>query len=144
MYNVDTNRIEEVLAYMERSVELLRGLTAREDAQLMDDPVAMAAAERGLHLSLEAIADVGNALIDGFIMRDPGSYADIVEILRDERVIDDAEAKVLTDVVAFRKQLVIEYTQVPALDMLRLIRRSLDSLAQFPVRVRSYLKAELF
>ncbi|WP_019121436.1 DUF86 domain-containing protein [Brevibacillus massiliensis] len=144
MYNVDTNRIEEVLAYMERSVELLRGLAAREDAQLMADPVAMAAAERGLHLSLEAIADVGNALIDGFIMRDPGSYADIVEILRDERVIDDAEAKVLTDVVAFRKQLVIEYTQVPALDMLRLIRSSLDTLAQFPVRVRSYLKAELF
>ncbi|GAA3319942.1 hypothetical protein GCM10020331_028930 [Ectobacillus funiculus] len=29
--------------------------------------------------------DVGNAIIDGFIMRDPGSYEDIIDILVDEK-----------------------------------------------------------
>ena len=31
--------------------------------------------------------DVGNLMIDGFIMRDPGSYEDIIDILIDEKVI---------------------------------------------------------
>lgn len=36
--------------------------------------------------------DVGNAVIDGFIMRDPGSYEDIIDILQDEKVISEEKA----------------------------------------------------
>ncbi|MCG6197821.1 DUF86 domain-containing protein, partial [Anoxybacillus sp. LAT_38] len=79
--------------------DLLNKLAARGAENVLADDVAEAAMERALHLSIEAVIDVGNALIDGFIMRDPGSYSDIVEILRDERVISDEQARVLTDVV---------------------------------------------
>jgi uncharacterized protein YutE (UPF0331/DUF86 family) len=144
MYNVNTKRIEEVLTHMDRMLQLLRQLTAQSDEAILADPVAVAAMERAMHLSIEAVVDVGNALIDGFIMRDPGSYTDIVEILRDERVINDTAAKQLTEVVSFRKHLVNEYTKVPVAEMIGLARASLETLAQFAPAVRAYIKQELF
>jgi len=102
------------------------------------------AQERSLHLAVEIVTDVGSYLIDGFIMRDPGSYTDIVDILQDEQVLDAQTAGVLTKLVAFRKQLVHHYTDVPHAEMIRLVRDSLDSLARFAPAVRRYIQQELF
>ncbi|NGQ96951.1 DUF86 domain-containing protein [Brevibacillus sp. SYP-B805] len=144
MYDVNTGRIEEVLAHMDRMLQVLRAVSARSDGEIAADAIAVAAMERALHLCIEGIADVGNALIDGFIMRDPGSYADIVEILRDEKVIDDRQAERLGAVVAFRKSLVNEYTSVPVADMIRLVRESVEWLETFAPAVRTYIQQELF
>jgi uncharacterized protein YutE (UPF0331/DUF86 family) len=144
MYDVNTGRIEEVLTHMDRMLRLLRRITERENEAIESDEVAVAAMERALHLCIEGIADVGNALIDGFIMRDPGSYTDIVEILRDETVLDDRQAKQLTAVVDFRKQLVNQYTNVPVADMIQLVRQSLEWLEMFAPAVRNYIQKELF
>ncbi|UFJ39678.1 DUF86 domain-containing protein [Brevibacillus humidisoli] len=144
MYNLNTDRIESVLLHLEERLRLLRTLINAPDADILSDQTVVAAIERALHTTIEAIVDTGNALIDGFIMRDPGSYTDIVEILRDERVLDDQSAAVLTELVAFRKELVHNYTDVPQLEMIRLVRVSLDSLARFSSAVRQYIKQELF
>ncbi|NNV03960.1 DUF86 domain-containing protein [Brevibacillus sp. MCWH] len=144
MYDVNTKKIDEVLTHMSRMLDLLDKLAARGVNDVLADEVAEAAMERALHLSIEAVIDVGNALIDGFIMRDPGSYTDIVEILRDERVISDEQARVLTDVVEFRRHLVNQYTSVPAAEMVALVQDSLPTLRQFEPAVRTYLQNELF
>ncbi|MDA5107399.1 DUF86 domain-containing protein [Brevibacillus thermoruber] len=144
MYDVNTKKIDEVLTHLSRMLDLLDKLAARGAEDVLADDVAEAAMERALHLSIEAVIDVGNALIDGFIMRDPGSYSDIVEILRDERVISDEQARVLTDVVEFRRHLVNQYTRVPAAEMVALVQNSLPTLRQFEPAVRTYLQNELF
>jgi len=144
MYDVNTNRIEQVLNHMDNMLILIRQITATEDAEIAGNPLTLAALERAMHLCIEAIADVGNALIDGFIMRDPGSYTDIVEILRDERVIDDQQASRLTEVVAFRKQLINEYTDVPVAELISLARGSAATLEQFAPAVRDFISKELF
>ncbi|TRY24393.1 DUF86 domain-containing protein [Brevibacillus sp. LEMMJ03] len=144
MYDVNTKKIDEVLTHLSRMLDLLNKLAARGAENVLADDVAEAAMERALHLSIEAVIDVGNALIDGFIMRDPGSYSDIVEILRDERVISDEQARVLTDVVEFRRHLVNQYTRVPAAEMVALVQNSLPTLRQFEPAVRTYLQNELF
>lgn len=144
MYDVNTPKIEQVLTHMSSMLQILQELLAEGEQKITDSRILTVAMERALHLSIEAIADVGNALIDGFIMRDPGSYTDIVEILRDERVINDQEAKVLTETVLFRKHLVNEYTQVPVLEMIRLVTDSLPSLEAFAPKIRAYLEQELF
>ncbi|MGQ7279163.1 type VII toxin-antitoxin system HepT family RNase toxin [Brevibacillus thermoruber] len=144
MYDVNTKKIDEVLTHLSRMLDLLDKLAARGAENVLADDVAEAAMERALHLSIEAVIDVGNALIDGFIMRDPGSYSDIVEILRDERVISDEQARVLTDVVEFRRHLVNQYTRVPAAEMVALVQNSLPTLRQFEPAVRTYLQNELF
>lgn len=144
MYDVNTHKIEQALTHMHTMLQILHELVLEGEQKIAENRILAAAMERALHLSIEAIADVGNALIDGFIMRDPGSYTDIVEILRDERVIDDNQAKVLTDVVLFRKHLVNEYTQVPVQQMVCLAKESLPTLAAFAPKVQAYLEQELF
>ncbi|MGD8192083.1 type VII toxin-antitoxin system HepT family RNase toxin [Brevibacillus ginsengisoli] len=144
MYDVNTERIEDRLVYLDRMIVLLSQLIELSDEQIAADARNVAAIERGLHLSIEAIVDVGNALIDGFIMRDPGSYSDIVEILRDEQVISQPLAEKLTIVVEFRKQLVNEYTQVPVNELIRLVRSYTEELKHYAPAVRAYVKKELF
>ncbi|MEJ8545899.1 type VII toxin-antitoxin system HepT family RNase toxin [Brevibacillus borstelensis] len=144
MYDVNTKRIDEVLGHMSQMLALLETLTSRKQDALLEDKVALAAMERALHLSIEAVIDVGNALIDGFIMRDPGSYADIVEILRDEQVISDEQAHVLTEVVEFRRFLVNEYAKIPHDAMIPLTAKALPVLRKFEPAVRAYLEKELF
>ncbi|WP_139490741.1 type VII toxin-antitoxin system HepT family RNase toxin [Brevibacillus dissolubilis] len=144
MYDVNTKRIDEVLNHIGQMLALLGELTERQDAELVGDRILTAAMERGLHLVIEGIIDVGNCLIDGFIMRDPGSYADIVEILRDETVVSEEQARSYTDVVEFRKHLINDYTRVPAEEMVKVVRKSLESLHQFAPSVRTYVEKELF
>lgn len=144
MYDINTEKIEQVLTHMHTMLQVLRELSAEQEQHIVESKILTAAMERALHLSIEAIADVGNAMIDGFIMRDPGSYTDIVEILRDERVIDDEQAASLTEAVAFRKQLVNEYTHIPTEQMVRIVKASLPALEAFAPKVRAYLKQEMF
>ncbi|GAA4723023.1 DUF86 domain-containing protein [Brevibacillus fulvus] len=144
MYNVNVTRIEEVLSHLEQMLVLMKQITAEADDHIKSSKLVTAALERALHLSIEAIADVGNALIDGFIMRDPGSYTDIVEILADEQVIGAEEAVQLGELVSFRKQLVNEYTTIPVDAMILLVRKSLPALTGFAPAVRRYVEKELF
>ena len=41
-------------------------------------------------------------MIDGFIMRDPGSYDDIIDILEDEKVIQSEQAIPLKAFISLR------------------------------------------
>lgn len=144
MYDVNTKRIDQVLSHMNRMLDLLEKLGERGAEAVLSDEVAALAMERALHLSIEGIVDVGNALIDGFIMRDPGSYSDVVEIMRDEQVITNEQAVMLTRLTEFRKHLVNEYTSVPAAKMYALAIDATPALRQFDPRVRAFLKKELF
>jgi uncharacterized protein YutE (UPF0331/DUF86 family) len=57
------------------------------------------AQERLLHLAMEAVTDSGHMLIDCFMMRDAGSYEDIIEILTEEHVFSDTVSKILLQLV---------------------------------------------
>ncbi|WP_134684147.1 DUF86 domain-containing protein [Brevibacillus migulae] len=144
MYDINTARIEDRLTHMDRMLTALSQLTLQNGQGITEKPIELLAMERALHTCIEAIVDVGNDMIDGFIMRDPGSYADVVEILRDEKVLTDVQAKQLTEVVEFRRQLVNEYTKVPAADMAKLVEKSVEVLGQFAPAVRSYIQKEAF
>src|ERR1043166_1967623 len=87
--------------------------------------------------------DVGNAMIDGFIMRDPGSYDDIIDILLDEKVITKDMEQPLKEVVALRKMIVREFIEVDNGLILKVLNDNLASLAKFPNHVKNYLENEL-
>nr|WP_202109940.1 MULTISPECIES: DUF86 domain-containing protein [Bacillus amyloliquefaciens group] len=101
------------------------------------------ALERISHLMIECILDVGNDMIDGFIMRDPGSYDDIMDILTDEKVVAEDEGNKLKQLISSRKQLVQEYQHADHQELLTLITLNRDVLKAFPARVRTYLETEL-
>src|SRR5699024_9319304 len=95
------------------------------------------------HTVIESILDVGNAMIDGFIMRDPGSYEDIINVLEDEKVITVEMAKGLKTVIHCRKTLVQDYIEVNHDTILTTLQKNEKNLNDFPVKVRDYLENEL-
>lgn len=86
--------------------------------------------------------DVGTVMIDGFIMRDPGGYLDIVDILLDERVIDESTGERLKKHVQLRERLIRYYTEVDW-EEIRPYQADYDLYDKFQSQVQDYLKKEL-
>lgn len=137
MYFVDREKIGETLHFLERQLSLLA------DKKDWATDYEKAALERIAHTIIEAILDVGNAMIDGFIMRDPGSYEDIVDILTDEKVITEKMSESFKKIIAFRKMLVQQYTDIHHDALQKEFTAQLPELKLFPPKVRKYLDNEL-
>lgn len=137
MYFVDRKKIEEMLTYME-SLH-----TPFEEIKRLQNDVEKLALERIAHGWIEAMIDVGNQMIDGFIMRDPGSYTDIIDILWDEKVIPTVESDQLKEIVELRKLLVQSYTTIDHAHFLDVLTKNHRAVQEFPERIRAYLEEEL-
>ncbi|MGE7094151.1 DUF86 domain-containing protein [Lysinibacillus sp. NPDC048646] len=138
MYFVDRNKITNNLQYLDG---LLATLEA-EDNWLQND-IKKLALERIGHNVMESMMDVGNLMIDGFIMRDPGSYEDIIDILIDEKVVTTEMEASLKAVVGLRKMLVREFVNVDIDEVVNVLTISLPTLKQFSPAVNNYLTNEL-
>jgi uncharacterized protein YutE (UPF0331/DUF86 family) len=137
MYFVDRQKIEETLVYLEKLIKLF------SEQEEWTTPVQKAALERIAQMMLEAVLDVGNAMIDGFIMRDPGSYEDIIDILMDEKVVTEETGSVLKRLVSYRKMLVQMYTRVNHLELQTVFAENIQCFTVFTSMVREYLVNEL-
>lgn len=138
MYFVDRNQIEKALVHIE---ELLALYKKEEDWQA--DLIHTLALTRLSHDIIEAIIDVGNTVIDGFIMRDPGSYEDIVDIMDDEKVISEEMVAPIKKVVGVRQMIVREFIEVDTDIIIETLNESYEALSLFPEKVRHYLENEL-
>ncbi|WP_045517972.1 DUF86 domain-containing protein [Neobacillus niacini] len=137
MYFVDREKLETTLVFLEKQISLF------SSQNQWSTPIEKAALERITHLMIESVLDVGNAMIDGFIMRDPGSYEDIIEILMDEKVVSDETGKSLKILVQYRKVLVQLYTEIDHSELQKQFYSHINALALFPKNVRDYLANEL-
>jgi uncharacterized protein YutE (UPF0331/DUF86 family) len=137
MYFVDREKIEEILVFMNDQLSMLHNHSGWEST------IQKLALERIGHTLIESVLDVGNSMIDGFIMRDPGSYEDIIDILLDEKVIDEEMSMDLKRLIEQRKSLVQEYTRVDHQELQGILSEVQPTLEQFPVHVRRYLENEL-
>jgi len=115
----------------------------RNENEWQKDIIHSLALERIANVVIESIIDVGNTMIDGFIMRDPGSYEDIIDIMEDERVITSEMADPLKQVIELRKMIVREFTKVDIGTIVTVLNTSMDVLLEFPNKVRHYLENEL-
>lgn len=136
VYFVDRKKIEKTLLY-EENVDLLEAKTN------WTSTIEKKALERISQLLIEAILDVGNSMIDGFIMRDPGSYEDIIDILEDEKVVTTQVANDLKAIIRFRKVIVQDYLEINHEEIISSFQNHKQSLNSFPEAVRSYLENEL-
>lgn len=137
MYFVDRNKIEEILQFLNKQIALF------EEKTTWETQVEQAALERLTHTIIEAILDVGNSMIDGFIMRDPGSYEDIIDILLDENVITEQMSEGLKTIINLRKDLVQDYTNIHHEKVHQIFSAQLHTLKQFAPKVDHYLETEL-
>lgn len=119
---------------------LLTLYETKKDWSTLEDQLAL---ERLTHNIIESIIDVGNSMIDGFIMRDPGSYDDIVDILTDEKVISDEMDAPLKQVIGLRKSLVRDFMKMDHQNITLVLDETLQELKSFGPRVEHYLVHEL-
>lgn len=133
MYFVDQKKIEEHLVFLDHQIELF------ESQQTWNTDIEKAALERIIHMTIEAILDVGNHMIDGFIMRDPGSYEDIIDILEDEQVINKEMSAGFKRIIMFRKNLQQHYTNVDHIKLEKAFQQELPLLKRFSSNIREYL-----
>lgn len=136
MYFVNREKIEEILTYMEK----IQKEVAEKKFESFSDRLLL---ERMTHLNIEAIIDVGNMMIDGFIMRDPGSYEDIIDILTDEKVLPLEEQDAYKHFIQMRKMVVQQYTNVDHHQLTQVWKKQWSSITAFPDRIRYYLENEL-
>lgn len=136
MYFVDRSKIESTLQYLDDLLEEIK------DNQF-NTRIEKLGLERSVHLVIESILDVGNMMIDGFIMRDPGSYHDIIDILIDEKVLSDSDEQSFKSVIDLRQMLVQNYLEIDEQKVEKVIMESMDTLPEFSRKVRSYLENEL-
>ncbi|MFZ2462437.1 MAG: DUF86 domain-containing protein [Caldibacillus thermoamylovorans] len=137
MFFVDREKIEDTLTFLEGQINIFNQLDQ------IENQVQKAALERVAQIMLESVIDVGNSLIDGFIMRDPGSYEDIIDILLDEQVIGEKDGEQLKKLIPFRKNLVLFFTSIDHEELYRLVNENLQAFIDFPTHVRTYLAKEL-
>lgn len=138
MYFVDRIKIEQMLRFLEAQLARLE-----EKQDWNQDEFSQLALERLIQVSIDSVLDVGNAMIDGFIMRDPGSFEDIIEILLDEKVITDEIATQFKNVLPLRKMLVQDYLEVSHEQLLTVLNENKSAFTQYPELIRSYLTNEL-
>ncbi|QFT90457.1 hypothetical protein FIU87_17585 [Bacillus sp. THAF10] len=137
MYFVDREKIEWTLRYIEDNVTLFK------NEATWNSPIEKKALERIAIGIIEGMLDVGNSMIDGFIMRDPGSYEDIIDILEDEKVVTNDMAQSLKQVIRMRKTLVQDYLSIDHEEVIGCLNENEATVYAFCESVRRYLVNEL-
>jgi uncharacterized protein YutE (UPF0331/DUF86 family) len=138
MYFVDRTKITKNLAHLDSLLAIFE-----QQPNWLQDDVTKLALQRIGHNVMESMMDVGNVMIDGFIMRDPGSYDDIIDILVDEKVITPEMDAPLKEVVGLRKMIVRDFLEVDDEKIVKVITTNMAALKQFSPKVEAYLTNEL-
>jgi uncharacterized protein YutE (UPF0331/DUF86 family) len=114
-------RLEKLRLYL----KTLKAIQKYDPETFKKDVFIHATAERYLHLSIECLLDIGNHIISDRGYRKPETYAEIFQILRDERVISAKMLKDLEGMAAFRNILVHDYFQLDLDKVYRIIQEKI-------------------
>ncbi|RUS48677.1 DUF86 domain-containing protein [Cohnella sp. AR92] len=139
MYYVNREGIERRLSSIPDVADALNALAESWTGSLLEG----LAQERALHLALEIVTDVGNFLIDGFMMRDASSYEDIIEVIAGEGVISSEDEATIKTLVHLRGPLVQDYDRWPRGELHPLTGSLSELLLRFEADIREYLRKEL-
>ncbi|MCE4955207.1 DUF86 domain-containing protein [Staphylococcus haemolyticus] len=98
--------------------------------------------ERIAQMLIESSVDIGNMIIDGFILRDPGNYKDVIDILELEGVISKSTQQYVNETVDVRKQFAHHYTELDNSKIQLLFDEALPYYEQFIQEVTQFLEKE--
>ncbi|MCY1597930.1 DUF86 domain-containing protein [Staphylococcus pettenkoferi] len=131
MYFVNKQKIEDKLNYLQQLTE-----------DYPENKANRYAFERIAQMLIESAVDIGNMIIDGFILRDPGNYQDVIDILELEGVISKDTQQVVNETVANRKQFVHRYDELDTEALVPLFDRAVPVYQTFVKEVLQFLENE--
>ncbi|MCU5745934.1 DUF86 domain-containing protein [Staphylococcus sp. SQ8-PEA] len=131
MYFVNKQQLQEKLNYLQQ-------LTDDYD----ENKTNRYAFERIAQMLIESSVDIGNMIIDGFILRDPGNYQDVIDILELEGVISKETQQTVNETVRERKQFVHQYDELDTEALIPLFDKAVPVYQDFVQEVLNFLKNE--
>lgn len=126
MYFVDKRVLNERLDYIE---DLTQKFSDSEGLEL----------ERICHMLIEATVDVGNMIIDGFILRDPGSYKDVMDVLENEKAISPEDNTSFAETFGWRQKLIRDYTNIDHAELKETFRLHLSAYTNYKQSVYHFI-----
>ncbi|MDI3328999.1 MAG: DUF86 domain-containing protein [Alicyclobacillaceae bacterium] len=139
---LDRSWVRDRLALMRLYADGLKEIKRRGRDVYRTDPLARLAAERGLHMALECVVDVCNHLIDSYAMRDPSSYADILQIMMEEGIFEEKWGREFLSLVDLRRQLVRDYDQLDAEQLWRAVERYAEEFDRAAEQFSKFLRLD--
>ena len=117
------NKLDEYLAILEKA----RRYSWEE---FVADPERYGSVERFLHLSLEALQDMGNHIIADLELGVVDRSRDVPEIFTNQRWIDETMKDTWIRMIGFRNILVHDYLEVDRRIVYEILQNRLDDLKQ--------------
>ena len=131
MYFVNKEQLNAKLKYMQQLTE-----------QYETNKINHFAFERIAQMLIESSVDIGNMIIDGFILRDPGNYKDVIDILALEQVISKETQQNINQTIDVRKQFVHYYDELDTANLMTLFDTALPFYRQFIQEVIQFVESE--
>ena len=119
-------RLERLRQY----IKILKSIQKQDIQTFKKDPFVHGAAERYLHLSIECLLDIGNHIISDQGYRKPETYAEVFQILGEEKIITPQLLNELEGMAAFRNILVHDYLKIDLSEIYRIIQEKVKALDQ--------------
>jgi len=117
-------RLERLREYL----GILKNIQKYGVERFRDDIFVSATGERYLHLAIECLLDIGNHIISDRGFRKPDTYAEIFEILLENKIISKALFKELEGMAAFRNILVHDYLRLDREKVYSILNDKLPSI----------------
>lgn len=131
MYFVDKDKLTQKLAYLQALTD-----------DYHESKHNHYAFERIAQMLIESSVDIGNMIIDAFILRDPGNYKDVIDILELENVITKETQQAINKTVDIRKQFTYDYTALDIKVIMPMFDDALPYYKQFITEVTTFLHQE--
>ena len=131
MYFVDKDKLTQKITYLQKLTE-----------DYNDNKRNLYAFERIGQMLIESSVDIGNMIIDGFILRDPGNYKDVIDILELENVISKETQSHNNRTIDVRKQFAHHYIDLNMNKIEPLFDDALPYYKQFIQEVGQFLENE--
>ncbi len=136
MYFVKKEKIEQTL----QRIRELSNLFLEENVwQSTKEKLAL---ERGVGIMIEGILDVGTMMIDGYILRDPGSYEDIIDILVDSEIVNEQTGKGIKNLLHYRTILVRDYLAIDHAKLIIAVKDSRKHVLSFIDTTLNFMKTD--
>ncbi|MGE5581717.1 MAG: type VII toxin-antitoxin system HepT family RNase toxin [Bacillota bacterium] len=128
-------KLKELDLYL-KQLELHKGVTEKELAENLDESWIV---ERGLHLSIQVLLDIGNHILAGKGIAVEG-YSDIFIKLATMGVIPVEFGERIKGMAGFRNILVHEYARIDLKKLVKVLNEGLDEIRHFASYIMKYIE----
>lgn len=131
--------IRKRLNKLDEYLSILYNLRKYSFDDFTSDPERYGSAERFLHLSIEAILDMGNHVIADLGLGIVNWYSDIPAILEKNGYIDSDMGKELLQMIGFRNTLVHDYLEIDRRIVYDILQNHLKDIEEFKLVFAQFL-----